>query len=210
IDGRARDIGNEAGLGKIELRQDALDHVRHAGVLQADRVEHSGRRLIHAVRGVAEARLERGALENDGARIPIGEPFNPCVLLPEADATGEQHDRGRKGHPAELQPQAAGVVVGGTHAVIMPCSPECSGTRRPSPCSTSCCSGPRFRLTRATSSASAPTRAVRCISCGRWALSWSARTCAALGSTTLIWPAYGSTRTSIHVCRSSTVFACSP
>ena len=59
LDGRAAHVGDEARLGEVELRQDVLDDVVDARVLQADGVEHAGRGLEHAVRRVAEARACR-------------------------------------------------------------------------------------------------------------------------------------------------------
>ena len=63
-----------------------------ARVLQADGVEHAGRRLEHAVRRVAEARLAGGALEHDRAGVAVGETLDARVLLAEAHAAGQQHD----------------------------------------------------------------------------------------------------------------------
>jgi hypothetical protein len=41
LDRRAGDVGDEARLAEIERRQDLVDHVIHAGILQADRVQHA-------------------------------------------------------------------------------------------------------------------------------------------------------------------------
>ena len=50
--------------GALVLRDDRVD----TGVLQADRVEHAGRRLGHPRRWVAHPRSQRGALAADGAQ----------------------------------------------------------------------------------------------------------------------------------------------
>ena len=52
----------------------------HARVLQPDRVQHAHRRLVDAVRRVAEPRLARRALEHDGARVACSRtPRRGCI-----------------------------------------------------------------------------------------------------------------------------------
>ena len=101
VDRAARDIGDEARLAEVEAGQDVRDHVRDAGVLQADRVQHAAVGLVDAVRRVAESRVQRGALEHDRAAVGVREALDAGVLLAEADAAGQQHDRGGELHPAE-------------------------------------------------------------------------------------------------------------
>src|SRR5690606_4344142 len=55
LDGGAGDVGDEARLAEVQCRQDVFDDVIHARVLQANGVEHAGRRLVDTVRRVAEA-----------------------------------------------------------------------------------------------------------------------------------------------------------
>ena len=74
-------VSLKSSVGRI-----LLDDVVDAGVLQADRVQHAGRRLPDAVRRIAEARRERGALQHDGADGGVAEAFDARVLLAEADA----------------------------------------------------------------------------------------------------------------------------
>ena len=93
LDRRAADVGDEARLVEIERRQDLAHDVVDAGVLQADRVQHAARGFPDAVRGIAEPRRERRALEHDRADGGVREAFDPRVLLAEADAAREQHDR---------------------------------------------------------------------------------------------------------------------
>ena len=78
---------------EIERRQDRRDDVVDAGVLQADRVQHAHRRFVDPVRRIAEPRLARRALEHDGAGVAIREALDARVLLAEADAARQQHDR---------------------------------------------------------------------------------------------------------------------
>ena len=42
---------------------------------------------------IAEARLMGRALQDDAAGITIGEAFDACVFLAEADTARKQHDR---------------------------------------------------------------------------------------------------------------------
>src|SRR6185437_7529579 len=56
LDGRATHIGDEARLLEVQCRQDALDDLCDAWILQPDRVENALRRLIDAVRRVTQAR----------------------------------------------------------------------------------------------------------------------------------------------------------
>lgn len=57
LDGGAGDVGDEAGFFKIQRRQNVLDDVIGARVLQADGVEHAFRGFVDTVRLVAQARL---------------------------------------------------------------------------------------------------------------------------------------------------------
>ena len=79
-----------------------------AGILQADRVEHALRRLVHAVRRIAEARFAGRALQYDGADVAIGETVDAGVFLAEADAARQQHDGRGKAQAAEIDGQRRG------------------------------------------------------------------------------------------------------
>src|SRR5690606_15921678 len=92
LDGGAGDVGDEARLAEVQCRQDVIDDVIHARVLQANGVEHAGRRLVDTVRRVAEAGRAGGALEADGADVAVGKAFHPRVLFAEPDAARQQHD----------------------------------------------------------------------------------------------------------------------
>lgn len=83
----AGDISDKARFLEIQGGEDVIHHVTGAGVLQADSVEHASGGFHHPVRRVAEARFQRGALEADGAHIPIGKAFDPRVFFAEANAT---------------------------------------------------------------------------------------------------------------------------
>ena len=109
LDGRAADVGDEARLAEVQLRQDVRHHLLDARVLQADRVQHAGGRLVDAVRRIAEPRLAGRALEHDGADVAVGEALDARVFLAEAHAAGEQHDRGGEIEAAELQGQERGI-----------------------------------------------------------------------------------------------------
>src|SRR5690606_6347411 len=102
LDGRAADIGDESRLGEIERRQYLVHDLVDTRVLQADGVQHAHRRLVDAVRRIPEPRLARRALEHDGADLRVREPRDPRVLLAEADATREQHDRRGELEAAEI------------------------------------------------------------------------------------------------------------
>ena len=91
-------VSVKSSVGRIVLH-DVVD----AGILQADRVEHAGRRLADAVRRVAEPRLERRALEHDGADVAVREALDARVLLAEADAARQQHDRRVELQAAEVE-----------------------------------------------------------------------------------------------------------
>ena len=54
---------------------------------------------------VAEARLARRALQHDRAGITVREAIDARVFLAEADAAGEQHDRGGQSEAAEIDRQ---------------------------------------------------------------------------------------------------------
>jgi len=86
LDRRARQVGDVSRLAEIERRQDAIDHVARAGILQADGVEHAARRLPHAVRGIAEPRFPGGALETDRSQVAVRESLHARILLAEPDA----------------------------------------------------------------------------------------------------------------------------
>ena len=81
-------VSLKSSVGRIRSH-----HVVDARVLQADRVQHAHRRLVDAVRRVAEPRLARGALQHDGADVAVREALDARVFLAEADAAGQQHDR---------------------------------------------------------------------------------------------------------------------
>src|SRR5256884_5373405 len=93
LDGGTADVCDEARLAEVELREDAAHYLIDPGVLQPDGIQHAGRSLVHPVRGIAEARLAGRALEHDGAGVAVREALDPGVLLAEADAAREQHDR---------------------------------------------------------------------------------------------------------------------
>jgi hypothetical protein len=93
LDRRAAHVREEQRLAEVERRQDVVDHVIDAGILEPDRVQHARGRLEDAVRRITEARLARRALEHDRAGITVRETADPRVLLAEADAAGKQHDR---------------------------------------------------------------------------------------------------------------------
>ncbi len=57
------------------------------------------------MRNISEPRKQGGALEHHGAGIAIGEALDARVLLPESDATRQQHDGRGEVHAAESQPQ---------------------------------------------------------------------------------------------------------
>jgi len=82
--------------------------VVHAGVLQADGVDHALRGFRDAVRGVAKARLARGALQDDGADIAVGEALDARVFLAEADTAGQQDNGGGEIQSAEFQAEGFG------------------------------------------------------------------------------------------------------
>jgi hypothetical protein len=105
LDGRAADVGDEARLAEVQRRQDLVDHMIDAGILQADGVEHAGRRLVHPVRWIAQARLAGGALEHDRPGIAVAEPLHTRVFLAKADAARQQHDRRGELQPAESDRQ---------------------------------------------------------------------------------------------------------
>src|SRR5690606_38744863 len=89
---RAADVRDETRLAEVQGRQDVPDDVVDAGVLQADRAQHPGRRLPDAMRRIAEARCERRALQHDRADVAVRETLDPRVLFAETDAPGQEHD----------------------------------------------------------------------------------------------------------------------
>ena len=91
---------------KSSSGRDPIDDPATARILEADGVEHPAGGLVHAVGRIAEARLEGRALEADGARVAVAEPFDPGVLLAEAHAPGEQDDRRSEGEAAEVHGEA--------------------------------------------------------------------------------------------------------
>jgi hypothetical protein len=102
VDRRTADVREESGFGEVERRQDRVDDVIDARVLQADRVQHALRRLVDAVRRVAETRFARRAFQDDRASVAVRKPFNPGVFLSESDAPGQQHDRRSETQAAEV------------------------------------------------------------------------------------------------------------
>ena len=107
-DGGARDVGEEAGLAEAEPRKDPVDDRAAPRVLEANRVEHPARGLVHAVRSVAEPGLQGRALEADGAGVAILEAFYPGVILAEPHAPGEEDDGGGEGDAAQLDGERRG------------------------------------------------------------------------------------------------------
>ena len=108
LDRRAGDVRDEARLAEVERRQDLAHDVVRAGVLQPDGVQHAGRRFEHAVRRIAEARIERRALQHDRRRRPGSRTLDARVFLAEPHAAREQHDGRGEIEPAEVE--AKGVV----------------------------------------------------------------------------------------------------
>jgi hypothetical protein len=107
LDRRAADVRDEPRFTKIERRQNLVHDMIDPGVLQADRVQHAGRRLPDAVRRIAEPRSERGALQHNGADRGVAEALDARVLLAEPDAARQQHDRRVELQTAKVEFEAA-------------------------------------------------------------------------------------------------------
>src|SRR5262249_49806811 len=111
LDRRAADVRDEPRLREVELGKDVAHDVVDARVLEADRVQHPRRRLPNAVRGIAESRRERRALQHNRGDVGIGEALYPGVLLAEADAARQQHDRRVELDPAESEREPARALL---------------------------------------------------------------------------------------------------
>ncbi len=115
LDRGARNIGNETGFGKVELREDSPHDVLDARILKSNGIQHAGRCLVDAVRRVPQPRVLSRALEHDGARVAIRKPLDARVFLPEAHASRQEHNGRAEIEPAEVESQrvADGVGNGG-------------------------------------------------------------------------------------------------
>src|SRR5581483_11054131 len=80
LDRRAAYVGNEARLGEIQLAEDAAHHLIHPRILQSDRIEHAGRRLVHTMRRVTGPGREGRAFEYDRSSIAVREALDARVL----------------------------------------------------------------------------------------------------------------------------------
>ena len=87
-----RKIRDESSLAKIQIRQNLIDNVAAAWILQAYGVNKPLLRLPQSMRFVTKARLQRRALEADGACISIAKALDPCVLFAESHAARQQNN----------------------------------------------------------------------------------------------------------------------
>ena len=127
-------VSLKSSVGRI-----LLDDVFDAGVLEADRIQHAGRRFPDAVRRVAEPRRERGALQHDGADGGVAEALDARVFLAEADAAGQQHDRRVELQTAKVELEAAhrsraALDIGALSASLGECQGPSAQARGPREC----------------------------------------------------------------------------
>jgi hypothetical protein len=87
IDRRAADIRDKARFGEVERRQYRGDDVLGTRVLQSDRIQHSHRRFVHAMRRISQAWLARRTFEHDAARVSIREALDARVFFAEPDTS---------------------------------------------------------------------------------------------------------------------------
>ena len=89
LDAAAEDADDDGHLPARPRRRQVAPQLVDADVLQADRVEHAGRRLVDALRRRAGARPQRRRLADDGAQAVDVEELR--VLDAVAERAGSHH-----------------------------------------------------------------------------------------------------------------------
>ena len=91
VERRSADVDDDRRAEPAQLRQLLGDEAMHADALQADRVQHAGRRFDDARRRMALALVEEQALDRDAAERR--EIDGVGVLDAVAEASGRRDDR---------------------------------------------------------------------------------------------------------------------
>ena len=98
---RARDVGDHGDVFGQQPRQVVLDEALHAGVLQADAVEHAAWRFRNARRRVAHARQQAQSLDGNAAQLADIIQF--VVFAAKTERAARRNNRVFQFHAAQVE-----------------------------------------------------------------------------------------------------------
>ena len=127
---RARDVGDHGDVFRQQPRQVVFNKALHAGVLQADAVEHAARRFRNAGRRVARARQQAQALDGNAAQLADVIQF---VIFPaKTECSARRNNRVFELHAAQIEGKISHADTPPSRRIPgHPCRRACSASCRP-------------------------------------------------------------------------------